>query len=109
MRPNQKSVSIDELSREERLDLATKLASVLVEVERIWPFKRIEVPQHILDEHNAANPDSKYKLTESFITVDKNYEPTDDDFRKALSFGRSETIKELEHNPPHTGRAKRSL
>ena len=79
------------------------------ELDRIWPFKRVMVPKHLLDRYNKEfYADSGVKMAEYAITVKKEVEVTDDMIWEAMTFMKK-IDWDAETNPPSTGLEKRTL
>jgi hypothetical protein len=79
-----------------------KLQEILSEIEKVWPFKRVIAPQHLITRWNEEIGSKRNEtIKEMAFTVDKNAVVTDEEMWKMMTY--TATMSAKEHNPPHTG------
>lgn len=88
------------------------LANMLEELEEIWPYKRISLPEHLIEKWNETIGKEKgQELREMAFTVAKDAEIDDDMLWDLMTktYDVTRLDPDAEHNPPETGLEKRTL
>ena len=100
-------------------EFSPEFIEALKAIDEAWPYKRLTVPQEMLDRYNKEFPREGYEVVNMAITVDKGTKLTEEELWDLLVKTQEATRDATplnfgdgswdESKPPVTGRVKKDL